>query len=151
MQNNWFPNVLGKSNFATLTPFGSVSCFVVWICMPNYNLDWFLIHQASYSKRYQWYLIHWEVLGSIRKIGRYPIKVSEVLPCLKTFRSHNMPMLYLYPSYNEVCYKQTALYMVRYTSQPKSHTIFHNQIYPIPTNKNYLTGLDKQKKFSVKY
>ena len=79
MQNNWFLNVLVKSNFATPTPFGSVSCFVVGICMSNYNLNSFLIHQASYSKGYQWYLMHIEVLGSIRKIGRYPIKVSEVL------------------------------------------------------------------------
>ena len=78
-KNNWFLNVLVKSNFATPTPFGSVSCFVVGICLSNYNLNSFLIHQASYSKEYQWYLIHRENLGSIWKIGRYPIKVSEVL------------------------------------------------------------------------
>ena len=79
MQNNWFLNVLVKSNFATPTPFGSVFCFVVGICLSNYNLNWFLMHQASYSKGYQRYLIHRDVLGSIWKIGRYPIKVSEVL------------------------------------------------------------------------
>ena len=48
----------------------------------NYNLNLLLIHQVSYSKGYQWYLMHREVLGSIWKIGRYPIKVSEVLLCL---------------------------------------------------------------------
>ena len=78
-ENNWFLNVLVKSNFATPTPFGSVSCFVIGICLFNYNLNSFLIHQASYSKEYQRYLMHWENLGSIWKIGRYPIKVSEVL------------------------------------------------------------------------
>ena len=78
-ENHWFLNVLVKSNFATPTPFGSVSCFVVGICMSNYNHNSFLIHQPSYSKWYQWYLMHREVLGSIWKIGRYPIKVSEVL------------------------------------------------------------------------
>ena len=78
-KNNWFLNVLVKSNFATLTPFGSVSCFVLGICMSNYNLNSFLIHQAPYSKKYQRYLMHRENLGSIWKIGRYPIKVSEVL------------------------------------------------------------------------
>ena len=31
-ENNGFLNVLVKSNFATPTPFGSVSCFVVGIC-----------------------------------------------------------------------------------------------------------------------
>ena len=71
-----------KSNFATLTPFGSVSCFVVGICLSNYNLNSFLINQAFYSKGYQWYLMHMEVFGSIRKIGRHPIKVSEVLSVL---------------------------------------------------------------------
>ena len=78
-ENNWFLNVLVKSNFATPTLFGSVSCFVVGICLSNYNLNSFLIHQASYSKGYQRYLMHRENLGSIWKIGRYPIKVSEVL------------------------------------------------------------------------
>ena len=78
-ENNWFLNDLVKSKFATPTPFGSVSCFVVGICLSNYNLNSFLIHQASYSKEYQRYLMHREVLGSIWKIGRYPIKVSEVL------------------------------------------------------------------------
>ena len=81
-EHNWFLNVLVKSNFATPTPFGIVSCFVVGICLTNYNLNSFLIHQASYSKEYQRYLMHRENLGSIWKIGRYPIKVSEVL--LKT-------------------------------------------------------------------
>ena len=75
---NWFLNVLVKSNFATPYPFGSVSCFVAGICLSNYNLNSFLIHQASYSKEYR-YLMHRENLGSIWKIGRYPIKVSEVL------------------------------------------------------------------------
>ena len=78
-ENNWFLNVLLKSNFATPTPFGSVSCFVAGVCLSNYNLNTFLIHQAFFSKGCQWYLMHREVLGSIWKIGRYPIKVSEVL------------------------------------------------------------------------
>ena len=78
-ENNWFLNVLVKSNFAPPTPFGSVSCFVVGFCLSNYNLNSFLIHQASYSKEYQRYLMQRENLGSIWKIGRYPIKVSEVL------------------------------------------------------------------------
>ena len=78
-ENIWFLNSLVKSNFATPTPFGSVSCFVVGICLSNYNLKSFLINQTSHSKVYQWYLIHREVLGSIWKIGIYPIKVSEVL------------------------------------------------------------------------
>ena len=68
-----------KSNWATPTPFGSVSCLVAEVCLSNYNLNSFLIHQAPYSKGYQWYLMHKEVLGSIWKIGRYPIKASEVL------------------------------------------------------------------------
>ena len=78
-ENNWFLNVLVKSNCATPSPFGCVSCFVVEVCLSYYNLNSFLIHQASYSKGYQWYLMHREGLGSIWKIGRYPIKVSEVL------------------------------------------------------------------------
>ena len=78
-ENNWFLNVLVKSNFATPTPFGSVFYFVVGIYLSNYNLNSFIIHQASYSKEYQRYLMHRENLGSIRKIGKYPIKVSEVL------------------------------------------------------------------------
>ena len=78
-ENNWFLNDFVKSNFATPTPFRSVSCFVVGICLFNYNLNSFLIHQAPYQKGYQWYIMHREVLGSIWKIGRYPIKVSEVL------------------------------------------------------------------------
>ena len=78
-ENNWFLNVLVKSNFATPTPFGSVSCFVVGICLSYYYLNSFLIHQASYSKEYQRYFMHRENLGSIWKIGRYPVKVSEVL------------------------------------------------------------------------
>ena len=78
-ENNWFLNVLVKSNFATPTPFGSTSCFVIGICLSNNNLNSFLIHQVSYSKWYQWYLMHREVMGNIWKIGRYPIKVSEVL------------------------------------------------------------------------
>ena len=79
-ENNWFLNVLVKSDFATPTPFGSVSCFVVGICLSNFNLNSFLLHQVSYSKGYQWYLIHREILESIWKIGRYLIKVSKVLP-----------------------------------------------------------------------
>ena len=78
-EKKWFLNVLVKSNFATPTLFGSVTCFVVGICLSNYNLNSFLIHQASYSKGYQRYFMHRENLGSIWKIGRYPIKVSEVL------------------------------------------------------------------------
>ena len=78
-ENYWFLNVLVRSNFATLTPFGSVSCLVVGVNLSNYNLNSVLTHQVSYSKGYQSYLMHREVLGSIWKIGRYPIKVSEVL------------------------------------------------------------------------
>ena len=78
-ENNWFLNVFVKSNFATPTPFGSVSCFVVGICLSNYNLNSILLHRVSFSKGYQWYLMHREVLGSIWKIGRCPIKVAEVL------------------------------------------------------------------------
>ena len=78
-ENNGFLNVLVRLNFATPTPFGSVSCFVVGVHLSNYNLNSVLRHQASYSKGYQSYLMHREVLGSIWKIGRYPIKVSEVL------------------------------------------------------------------------
>ena len=73
-ENNWFLNVLVKSNFATPTPFCSISCFVEGICLSYYNLNSFLMHQASYSK-----VMHREILGSIWKIGRYPIKFSEVL------------------------------------------------------------------------
>ena len=61
------------------TPFGSVSCLVVGVCLSNCNLNSFLIHQASYSKGYQWYLMHRDVLESIWKIGRCPTKVSEFL------------------------------------------------------------------------
>ena len=75
-ENNWFLKVLVKSHFATPTPFGSVSCFVKGVCQSNYNLYSFLIHQAPYSKGYQWYLFRRAVFGSIWKIGRYPIKVS---------------------------------------------------------------------------
>ena len=89
-ENNWFLNVLVKSNFATPTTCGRVSFFVVGICLSNYNLNSFLIHQASYSKGYQWYLMLREVLGSIRKIGRYPIKVSEVLVYIFLTISFNM-------------------------------------------------------------
>ena len=78
-ENNWFLKVLVKSNFATPTPYGSVSCLVAGVCLSNYNLNSFHIHQASFSKGCQWYLMCREVLGSIWKIGRYPIKVSEVL------------------------------------------------------------------------
>ena len=38
-ENNWFLNVLVGSNFATPTPFGSVSCFVVGVDLSNYNLN----------------------------------------------------------------------------------------------------------------
>ena len=41
-ENNWFLNALVKSNFATPTLFGSVSCFVVGICLSDYNLNSFL-------------------------------------------------------------------------------------------------------------
>ena len=63
-ENKWFLKVLAKSNFATPTPFGSVSCFVVGACLSNYNLISFLIHEASYSNGYQWYLMH-------RKFGKH--------------------------------------------------------------------------------
>ena len=71
-KNNWFLNVLVKSTFANPYPFGSASCFVVEICLSNYNLNSFLIHQASYSKGNQWYLVHREVLGSIWKNRQIP-------------------------------------------------------------------------------
>ena len=71
VQNSWFLNVFVKSNFSTPTPFGNVSCFVVGISLSNYNLNLFIIHQASYSNEYQWCLMHREVLGSIWK-GRIP-------------------------------------------------------------------------------
>ena len=64
-ENNSFLNVLVRSNFATPTPFGSVSCFVVGVDMSNYNLNSVLIHQGSYSKGYQAYLMHRGVLESI--------------------------------------------------------------------------------------
>ena len=62
-----------------LPPLVASPVFFIGICLSNYNLNPFLIHQASYSKEYQRYLMHSENLGSIWKIGRYPIKVSEVL------------------------------------------------------------------------
>ena len=43
-ENNSYLNDLVKSNFATPTPFGMVSYFVVGVCPSNYNLDLFLIH-----------------------------------------------------------------------------------------------------------
>ena len=49
-ENNWFLNVLVRSNFAIPTPFGSFSCFVVGVDLSNYNLNSVLIHQATYSK-----------------------------------------------------------------------------------------------------
>ena len=55
-----------RSNFATPSPFGSVSCFVVGVFLSTYNLNLFIIHQASYSKGYQWYLIHRETYQSVR-------------------------------------------------------------------------------------
>ena len=58
------------------------------VCLSNYNLDSFLIHQACYSKGYQWHLMQREVFGSIWKIGRYLIKVSEVLPHSSTGLVH---------------------------------------------------------------
>ena len=85
-KNNLFLNVLVQSNFAAPTPFGRVSCFVVWVCLSNYNLNLFLIHQASYPKGNQWYLMHREVLGSIWKIGRYPINgehEKEFIICVR--------------------------------------------------------------------
>ena len=38
-ENNGFLNVLVWLNFATPTPFGSVSCFVVGVHLSNYNLN----------------------------------------------------------------------------------------------------------------
>ena len=49
-ENNWFLNVLVKSNFAIPIPFGIISCFVVGICLYGYYPNSFLIHQAPYSK-----------------------------------------------------------------------------------------------------
>ena len=91
-ENNLFLNVLMRSNFATPTPFGSVSCFVLGVELSNYYLISVLIHQASYSKGYQSYLMHMEVLGSIWKICRYPIKLSEVLLTLLT--ETQLPLLF---------------------------------------------------------
>ena len=45
-ENIWFLNVLVKSNFATPTTFGSVSCFVVGICLLIITLT-----RAWYIKR----------------------------------------------------------------------------------------------------
>ena len=42
------------------------------------GLSSFLIRQTSYSRGFQGYFKNWEILESIWKIGRYPIKVSEV-------------------------------------------------------------------------
>ena len=64
-ENNWFLNVFGEVKFCNPTPFGRVSFFVVGICLSNYNLNSFLIHETSYSKGYQCYFMHREVLGSI--------------------------------------------------------------------------------------
>ena len=46
-------NVLVKSKFAIPNPFGSVSCFVIGVCLSNYSLYLFLIHQARYLIGYQ--------------------------------------------------------------------------------------------------
>ena len=91
-----------KTNFATPTPFGTVSCFVIGICQSNYNLNSFLMHQASYSIGYQWYLIHKKVLGCIQKIGRYPIKVSEVLSYSQII--NNKTFLFKTKVYSPLCY-----------------------------------------------
>ena len=103
-ENNWFLNVLVKSNFATPTPFGSDSCFVVWICLSKYNLNSFLIHQASYSNEYQQYLMQRENLRSIWKIGRYPIKVSEVLHLIQYLQNYKCS-LRLFLTMNVKCPK----------------------------------------------
>ena len=116
-ENNWFLNVLVKSNFATPTPFGSVSCFVVGICLSNYNLNSFLIHQTSYSKEYQRYLMHsrdrrdvtalasqvnkctavmWTVNfnitgnGKMMKNGPYLFKFTDFFISLRLFRRENI-------------------------------------------------------------
>ena len=99
-ENNWFINVLVMSNFPTPTPFRSVSCFVVDICLFNYNLNSFLIHQASDQKGYQWYIMHRAVLGSIWKIGRYPIKASEVLYAEQMFSAMINSSGHVVPSIN---------------------------------------------------
>ena len=49
-ENDWLLNVLVKLTYATPTPFGSVSCFVVDICVSDYNLNSFLIHQPPIQK-----------------------------------------------------------------------------------------------------
>ena len=41
------------SNFASPTPFGSISCFVIKACLLNYKHYSFLIHQKFYSRGYQ--------------------------------------------------------------------------------------------------
>ena len=68
-----------KSNFAPPAPFGRISGFVMGVYLSNYKFYLFLIYQTSYLKGYQWYLIRREVLGSIWKIGRYPISVRGPL------------------------------------------------------------------------
>ena len=65
--------------FSNPPPFGSVSCFVVGICLSNYNLYSFLIHQASYSKRLPVIPYTLGRFGKHLKTGRYPITVLEVL------------------------------------------------------------------------
>ena len=69
------------SNFATPTPFGSVSCFVVGICLSNYNFNPFLIHefQCPIQKDTSDILYIGKFWEASKKIGRYPIKVSEIL------------------------------------------------------------------------
>ena len=107
-----------KSDFAPPTRFGCISCFVVGVCLSNYNFNFFPIHPAPYSKGYQWYLMHREVFGSIWKIGRYPIKVSEVLRTATLFVSY-------FNYWNEKTTKQTVKILWRRLIRGPSHLDFH--------------------------
>ena len=64
-KNDLFLNVFVKSHCATPSLICSASCFVVEVCLSNYNLNSFLIHQPPFSKGYHWYLMHREFLGII--------------------------------------------------------------------------------------
>ena len=51
-----------------LKPFDIISCIVTGICLTDYSLFSFIVHQPSYLKGYQWYFIHREVLVRIDKM-----------------------------------------------------------------------------------
>ena len=147
-ENNWFLNVLVKSNFATPTSFGRHSCFVVWVCLFHYNLNSCLIHQASFSKENQWYLMHREVLGSIWKIGRYPIKVSEVLSIL-IFTFYIINQIYLiifHPNSLVILEKWNILSVTEVLEQPVNESPVHNVV---AIREWRHTNVDKQRKILV--